>query len=40
MTAAEIIFLGVSLSFGVALAAWARWSRWRFEQKNREFPAE
>ena len=40
MTAAEIIFLSVSLASGIGLAVWARWSRWRFEQKNREHPAE
>ena len=40
MTGSEIIFLSVCLSSGVALAVWTRWSRYRFERKNSEHPAE
>ena len=41
MTTAEIIFLSFCLSSGVALAVWARWSRYRFEHEDRRGrPAE
>ena len=41
MTVDEIIFLSFCLSSGVALAVWARWSRYRFERETRrDHPAE
>ncbi len=41
MTTEEIILVLGGLSFGIATAVWARWSRWRLERENaREHPAE
>lgn len=40
MSELEITFLAGCLVFGVALAIYARWSRWRLERENDSHPAE
>lgn len=40
MTTVEIILVLGGLAFGLGTAAWARWSRWRLEQQDRDHPAE